>query len=255
MLRTDVHPARDALLAGLPVAERRLEIAGASTAVLEGGDGPPLVLLHGPGANAAHWLRVIPDLVAGHRVIAPDLPGHGASDPSRRPRRLARGADRGDVSGAAGRGRASRRAARSPRGRRSSISELIGRLVLVDVLGLTRVRLRSRSSVPRCMRSWPRRHPRRTTRLWTPVRVRPAPRARGAGRALGAVRGLQPRPGGGAGRHGRRRRADRGLRGRPIEGLERLELPVALVWGRQDPATPLAVAEAARARATAGRCT
>ena len=54
-------------------------LAGVSTAVLEGGDGPPLVLLHGPGANAAHWMRVIPDLVATHRVIAPDLPGHGSS--------------------------------------------------------------------------------------------------------------------------------------------------------------------------------
>ena len=67
------------LLAGIPVEERRLELAGVSTMVLEGGDGPPLVLLHGPGANAAHWLRVLPDLVATHRVIAPDLPGLGAS--------------------------------------------------------------------------------------------------------------------------------------------------------------------------------
>ena len=68
------------LLAGIPVEERRLELAGVSTAVLEGGDGPPLVLLHGPGASAAHWLRVLPDLVATHRVIAPDLPGLGASE-------------------------------------------------------------------------------------------------------------------------------------------------------------------------------
>ena len=33
-----------------------------------------------------------------------------------------------------------------------------------------------------------------------------------------------------------------------IEGLERIDVPVALVWGRQDLATPLAVAEAAAAR-------
>ena len=38
------HRAR--LLAGLPVAERRLQLAGVSTAVLEGGAGPPIVLLH-----------------------------------------------------------------------------------------------------------------------------------------------------------------------------------------------------------------
>ncbi|MGH7264780.1 MAG: alpha/beta fold hydrolase, partial [Candidatus Rokuibacteriota bacterium] len=29
---------------------------------------------------AAKWLRVIPNLVKTHRVIAPDLPGHGASE-------------------------------------------------------------------------------------------------------------------------------------------------------------------------------
>ena len=79
---TQIHAADDArprLLAGLPVTERRLELAGIPTSVLEGGDGPPLVLLHGPGEFAAKWLRVIPDLVTTHHVIAPDLPGHGAS--------------------------------------------------------------------------------------------------------------------------------------------------------------------------------
>jgi pimeloyl-ACP methyl ester carboxylesterase len=55
-------------------------LAGVSTAVLEGGDGPPIVLLHGPGEFAALWARVIPDLVKTHRVVAPDLPGHGASE-------------------------------------------------------------------------------------------------------------------------------------------------------------------------------
>lgn len=71
--------ARERLLRGLPVTERRLELAGVSTAVLEGGSGRPLVLLHGPGEHALKWLRVLPALVARHRVIAPDLPGHGSS--------------------------------------------------------------------------------------------------------------------------------------------------------------------------------
>ena len=57
-----------------------MQLAGVSTAVLEGGDGPPVVLLHGPSGYAAHWMGVIPGLVGGHRVIAPDLPGHGASE-------------------------------------------------------------------------------------------------------------------------------------------------------------------------------
>jgi pimeloyl-ACP methyl ester carboxylesterase len=72
--------ARDWLLAAMPVTERRLPLAGIDTAVLEGGDGPPLVLLHGPGEHATKWLRVIPHLVTSHRVIAPDLPGHGISE-------------------------------------------------------------------------------------------------------------------------------------------------------------------------------
>jgi pimeloyl-ACP methyl ester carboxylesterase len=71
--------AREQLLAGLPVTEGRLQLAGVSTAVLEGGAGPPVVLLHGPGAYAAAWLRVIPGLVTTHHVVAPDLPGQGAS--------------------------------------------------------------------------------------------------------------------------------------------------------------------------------
>jgi len=75
--------ARQRLLAGLPVIERRLQLAGVSTAVLEGGDGPPIVLLQ--GEFAAVWMRVIPELVTTHRVIAPDLPGLGASEVSGRP--------------------------------------------------------------------------------------------------------------------------------------------------------------------------
>src|SRR5205809_1972776 len=74
------NEVRARLLTGLPVTERRLELAGVSTAVLEGGDGPPIVLLHEQGEFAARWLRVIPDLATTNSVVAPDLPGHGASE-------------------------------------------------------------------------------------------------------------------------------------------------------------------------------
>jgi pimeloyl-ACP methyl ester carboxylesterase len=70
---------RERLLTGMPITERRLELAGISTAVLEGGEGLPVIFLHGPGEFGAKWMRVIPDLVRTNRVIAPDLPGHGAS--------------------------------------------------------------------------------------------------------------------------------------------------------------------------------
>ena len=68
------------LLQGVPVTERRLDLAGVSTSVLEGGEGPPILLLHGQGGFAAHWVQVIPHLVGSHRVIAPDLPGLGQSE-------------------------------------------------------------------------------------------------------------------------------------------------------------------------------
>ena len=70
---------RGHLLSGLPVAQRQLQLAGIPTVLQEGGEGSPVVLLHGPGGSALHWMRVIPGLVASHRVVVPDLPGQGAS--------------------------------------------------------------------------------------------------------------------------------------------------------------------------------
>ncbi|NIR78001.1 MAG: alpha/beta fold hydrolase, partial [Gemmatimonadetes bacterium] len=43
------------------------------------GEGPPLVLLHGPGESAVNWRWVLPELMESHRVVAPDLPAHGRS--------------------------------------------------------------------------------------------------------------------------------------------------------------------------------
>jgi pimeloyl-ACP methyl ester carboxylesterase len=63
----------------VPVAERRCDVAGVDTVILEGGEGPPLVLLHGIGSFAPEWALVISELVRDHRVVAPDLPGLGAS--------------------------------------------------------------------------------------------------------------------------------------------------------------------------------
>jgi pimeloyl-ACP methyl ester carboxylesterase len=53
---------------------------------LTAGEGPPVVLLHGVGLDAAaiSWKHAIPELAGDHRVIAPDLPGHGESDKPRR---------------------------------------------------------------------------------------------------------------------------------------------------------------------------
>jgi 2-hydroxymuconate-semialdehyde hydrolase len=73
---------RERLLAGTAATERRLRLAGVSTAVLEAGDGPPLVLLHGGiECGGAVWAPVIPLLAESRRVVVPDLPGLGASEP------------------------------------------------------------------------------------------------------------------------------------------------------------------------------
>jgi pimeloyl-ACP methyl ester carboxylesterase len=69
-----------ALHEGIPVTERRLELAGVSTSLLEGGQGPPIVLLHGQGGFKEGWSGAIPQLVTSHRVVAPDLPGLGRSE-------------------------------------------------------------------------------------------------------------------------------------------------------------------------------
>lgn len=70
---------RGRLLAGIPVRERRMNLADIPTTVLLGGEGPPIILLHGPGESAVNWRWVIPDLVNTNRVVAPDLPAHGSS--------------------------------------------------------------------------------------------------------------------------------------------------------------------------------
>lgn len=77
-----VSDSRERLLAGLPLAERRAQIAGAATNILEGGDGPPLVLLHGGiECGGAYWAPVVDRLAQSHRLIIPDVPGLGESEP------------------------------------------------------------------------------------------------------------------------------------------------------------------------------
>jgi pimeloyl-ACP methyl ester carboxylesterase len=48
----------------------------------EAGEGPPVVFIHGWGLTARAYARALPAIAkAGRRVIAPALPGFGASDP------------------------------------------------------------------------------------------------------------------------------------------------------------------------------
>ena len=45
------------------------------------GEGEPLLLLHGLGGAASNWVETAPLLAARRRVVVPDLPGHGGSEP------------------------------------------------------------------------------------------------------------------------------------------------------------------------------
>ena len=54
-------------------------IDGAEVAYSSGGDGPPVLLLHGFPQTRALWSRIAPQLARNYRVIAPDLRGYGAS--------------------------------------------------------------------------------------------------------------------------------------------------------------------------------
>lgn len=247
--RPAASPARARLLEAVPLTERRLELAGIETAVLVGGEGPPMVLLHGPGEFALVWLRVMPDLVKDHTVIVPDLPGHGASELGRAPLEVDRVLtwldeliDRtcsepptlvGHLMGGA-------IAARYAADRTDRVREM----VLVDTLGLRRLRpspaftLTLLAFLARPTEGTRDRHfrqcfvdadalPAQLGPLWEPLMAYALERARSAEQKA-AVRALL--------RHF-------GSRAVPEEQLARISVPTSLVWGRHDRQTPLEVAE------------
>lgn len=58
----------------------QIDVGDASICVRHGGDGPPVVLLHGHPRTSATWHRVAPLLVQrGFTVVCPDLRGYGRS--------------------------------------------------------------------------------------------------------------------------------------------------------------------------------
>jgi pimeloyl-ACP methyl ester carboxylesterase len=245
--------ARQQLLAGLPVAERRLDLAGVSTAVLEGGDGPPVVLLHGPGEFAAKWLRVLPDLVTTHRVVAPDLPGHGTSD-----------ANGGRLDGdrvSAWLGELIEQTCPSPPvvvghvlggaiAARFAIDrgDRLSRLVLVDTLGLARFR-----PAPRFGLTMIGFLARPTERTYGRFMRQCSFDLDGLREQMGdrwepfVAYNLELARGPGAKAAGRLMR-ELGIPRIPPEDLARIAVPTTLIWGRRDRANRLRIAEAASSR-------
>ncbi|AWN54238.1 alpha/beta fold hydrolase BchO [Methylobacterium sp. 17Sr1-1] len=62
-------------------ASRFVAAGGLTWHVQEAGTGPVLLLVHGTGAATHSWRGLLPLLARDFRVIAPDLPGHGFTDP------------------------------------------------------------------------------------------------------------------------------------------------------------------------------
>jgi pimeloyl-ACP methyl ester carboxylesterase len=245
---------RERQLAGLAVTERRLSLNGVTTAVLKGGEGAPVVLLHGPGPYGAHWLRIIPNLAATHRVIAPDLPGHGESGMFAGP------PDPGLLSGwlddliectcvtppvlvGATLGGAIAARFASERGER------LAALVLVDALGLTEFRptpefgaaLTDYLSAPGALTH---------DRLWsqcvfdlTTLRTR-------MGEQLGLIKAYNLERVDAPGRLAALRSLMEqfGAPAIPLALLARIAVPTTLIWGGHDRATPLSIAEEASKR-------
>lgn len=63
------------------VRRRTAVVHGRSLEYLEAGSGPVLLLVHGMAGEAENWREAIGPLSRTHTVIAPDLPGHGRSEP------------------------------------------------------------------------------------------------------------------------------------------------------------------------------
>jgi haloalkane dehalogenase len=57
-----------------------LQVDGLRLAYRELGDGPPVLLLHGWPTSSFLWREVMVPIARANRVVAPDLPGFGASD-------------------------------------------------------------------------------------------------------------------------------------------------------------------------------
>lgn len=61
-------------------SRQMLDISGARLSVHTGGNGPPLLLLHGYPQTHLTWLRTAPAFAERFSCVVPDLPGYGDSE-------------------------------------------------------------------------------------------------------------------------------------------------------------------------------
>jgi pimeloyl-ACP methyl ester carboxylesterase len=62
-----------------PLEERYAEIDGVRLRYRAGGEGPPLVLVHGLAGSVSNWVELAPLLARRFRLLVPELAGHGRS--------------------------------------------------------------------------------------------------------------------------------------------------------------------------------
>jgi pimeloyl-ACP methyl ester carboxylesterase len=70
------------MMVGMHAIEpKTLSLHGRPLNYLQAGNGPVLLLIHGMAGTCENWQAVIEPLARHYTVIAPDLPGHGDSQP------------------------------------------------------------------------------------------------------------------------------------------------------------------------------
>jgi pimeloyl-ACP methyl ester carboxylesterase len=74
-------------LAASGFAESTIDSVVGTQTFFAAGEGQPMLLLHGAGDSAAAWVKAAPPLLAmgQYRILIPDLPGHGTSQPNAGP--------------------------------------------------------------------------------------------------------------------------------------------------------------------------
>src|ERR1700758_850984 len=84
-MQSQAHPIHmsgevNMISAAFPYQKRRRKVLDREMAYVEGGQGDPIVFLHGNPTSSFLWRNVIPHLEPFGRCIAPDLIGMGDSD-------------------------------------------------------------------------------------------------------------------------------------------------------------------------------
>ena len=245
--------ARERMLDGLPATTRTIDVHGVSTAVIEAGGGPGLLLLHGGvECGGAIWAPVLARLARQHRVVVPDVPGLGESAPLPRLDTSAfgewltgvaelTGLERPTIVAHSLLGTLTARLA-------TSGSRAIGRLVVYGAPGVGPYRMPPRLR-------------------YVAIRLAIRPSARNAERfdrfalldldatrgrdpdwydafvAYTQSRGLEP-----ATKKTMRRLIANEARPIPEAELDRIDIPTTLLWGRHDRMVPLSIGEAAASR-------